>query len=186
MTRTCVGIDTSLTSTGLAAAGARVGLHRMRSSGKADATLAQRVGRADRLAGEIVLTTLRYKPDLVVIEAPSYGSVNGRPHDRSGLWWLVVFALVQGHGLHVMEVPPTNRIKYATGKGSGPLADKDVVLANVIRRYTDYDVTGNDQADAVLLAAIGKRLLGEPIEANLPALNLTALDKLSLPKGLVP
>lgn len=179
---TVVGIDTSLTSTGLALlrdTGIPV-LARVRSAGKKDDTLAMRFQRLDKLGASIIAFVQEAKPDLVVIEGPSMASQHGHPHDRSGLWWLVAFSLHK-LGLPTMEVPPNNRIKYATGKGAGPLASKDAVLTAVVRRYSDIEVANNDEADAVLLAAIGMRMLGAPLEPSLPQANLDALTKLKLP-----
>lgn len=172
---TVVGIDPSLTSTGLVVLNdLRPQLRHFKSSGKKDDTLFQRKQRLRRLAAEIVDHTMGWNPDLVVIEGPSMASKFGHPHDRSGLWWLIVAELQ----VPVMEVPPTVRMKYATGKGN---AQKDDVLTSVVRRYPDIEVRGNDQADALILAAIGRRLLGDPIEDSLPVAHLDALKKLALP-----
>lgn len=182
-----VGIDSSLTSTGLVRLfgdylnGGGVA-HRVRSK-PAGGAIAARVARLDAVAGEIVRFVLSEPTDLAVIEGPAYGTAgkSGSMHDRSGLWWLIVFALTQA-GVKVMEVPPTSRIKYATGVGGGPKGSKDQVLTAVVRRYPQFDISGNDQADALLLAAIGRRLLDDPIELSLPKANLEALDKLSIPE----
>ena len=77
-----------------------------------------------------------------------------------------------------MPVPPSCRAKYATGKGN---AGKDEVLLAASRRYPHAPIVGNDDADAVVLAAIGARLLGEPVEDSLPKTHLDALAKLTLP-----
>lgn len=98
----------------------------------------------------------------------------GHPHDRSGLWWLVVAQLQ----VPVMEVPPSIRMKYATGKGQ---AQKDDVLTFVLRRYPEIEFRGNDQADALVLAAIGRRVMQAPIEEFLPQSHLDALNKVRLP-----
>ena len=84
-------------------------------------------------------------------------------------------------GLHVVEVPPTVVKKYATGKGGGPDSSKDQVLAAVIRRYPAVDVTGNDEADALVLAAMGARWAGHPIDDPLPVLQTTAMAKVAWP-----
>ena len=175
-----VGIDTSLTDTGIALIRdpqpqAPVELRRVRSKGKATDTLSQRRERLDRIAGQIVRETLSIGPELVVIEAPSFGSKHGHAHDRSGLWWLVVFSLT-AH-VPVLEVAPTKRMKYATGKGQ---VAKDVVLTSVVRRYPWVQVADNNEADALVLAAIGARLLGAPVEPDLPKGHLGAMDGLSL------
>jgi crossover junction endodeoxyribonuclease RuvC len=77
-------------------------------------------------------------------------------------------------------VPPATLKTYATGKGN---ASKDAVLAAVVKRYPGWAVTGNDVADAVVLMAMGARLLGHPLESSLPQSHLRALDKLTLPQG---
>ena len=86
--------------------------------------------------------------------------------------------LAWGAGVPVLPVPPSCRAKYATGKGN---AGKDEVLLAVARRYPHAPVGGNDEADALVLAAMGARLLGEPVEDSLPKAHLDALAKLALP-----
>lgn len=180
---TVVGIDLSLTSTGIARIGpGGVSVHKIVSKGRADATLAQRHARLSLLRDRVALEVV--DADLVVIEGPSLGQKSqSGVHDRSGLWWLVMDALFDERpggapGPQVVEVPPTNRAKYATGKGN---ASKDTVLAAVVRRYLDVDVTGNDEADALVLAAMGSRHLGFPID-TVPALNREGMAKVHWPE----
>ena len=175
------GIDPSLTSTGIAVVdtGDRVflGTSRVGSKGHLADSWASRAARiarlADRVTGEV--------PDgarLVVIEAPSLAQRNaGSAHDRAGLWW-GIYQRLAASGVEVLPVPPAVRTKYATGKGN---AGKDEVLLAASRRYPHAPIVGNDDADAVVLAAIGARLLGEPIEDSLPKTHLDAIARLSLP-----
>lgn len=169
-----VGIDPSLTSTGIAvrARNGTVAVHRIESTGSATATWEERRTRLAQLA--VSITAELPSDAFVVIEAPSYGSVGGAAFDRTGLWWFAYQALY-AKGCRVIPVSPSQRAKYATGNGR---ASKDKVLAAAIRRYMDIDITGNDVADAVVLMAIGCRLLGMPIDDPMPALNLSALAKL--------
>lgn len=181
MTR-IVGLDLSLSSTGVA--------HVQRYDGGAYAaftrhltvkarhvprggephTLAERSVRLRRLAGMIVNECI--DADLVVVEGPSYASDTGKAHDRAGLWWLVVGRLTGG-GLNVVEVPPSTVKTYATGKGN---ASKDAVLAAVIRRYPAVEVSDNNEADALALAAMGARFTGHPLEHELPKTHLRAMN----------
>lgn len=182
-----VGIDLSLISTGIA--GIRWGdidaprltsswTTRVESKGRADATLAARMRRLRNLRSAI--TDHAAGADLVVIEGPSYAQKTAASaHDRSGLWWQIVDLLDDDFGCTVVEVPPTCRIKYATGRGN---ASKDQVLAAAVKRYPDVDVTGNDVADAVVLAAMGARHLGHPIEPSLPQAHLDAMTKIRWPE----
>jgi Holliday junction resolvasome RuvABC endonuclease subunit len=188
-----VGIDLSLTSTGLVSAGDEVKLARIRSSAPKTAkhprtnkplppTLEQRRERLGLLCAKILTFVMLEEPGLACIEAPAYSSNTGSMHDRSGLWWLVVNGLFANE-IPVAEITPTQRAKYATGKGTN---DKDKVLAAVIRRYPDVDVTGNDVADALALAAMGRRRFGRPLEESLPKPNLEAMDKVRWPVEQIP
>lgn len=169
-----VGLDLSLTSTGLALIvdGIADVLRFTTATAGADTTARHR--RLKRIADEVHEWCTA--ADLVVIEGPSYGSTTPHQHDRSGLWWLAVHRVLDA-GLPLAVVPPSSRARYATGKGNAP---KDAVLAAVVRRYPAVDVTGNDQADALLLAAMGARRLGHPID-TVPKLCLTAIDGAAWP-----
>lgn len=179
-----VGLDLSLTSTGIAInhhthIGSPQETHRVRSTGKADASWVQRAHRLRTIHNDI----LRLIPNsaLVLIEGPSYASVGTGTFDRSGLWWAIYQDLLAIE-CDVIIVSPAQRMKYATGKGGGKDAGKDNVLAAAIRTYPHLDITGNDIADAAILMAIGCRLTGAPLEENLPKARLDAITKLALPE----
>jgi crossover junction endodeoxyribonuclease RuvC len=201
MIRRVVGLDLSLTSSGIARitaetrladvlADVRDGLGTERIDVRRSVTkappanlplpqrLAARSLRLRRAAG--VICTLCSGADLVVVEGPAYASDVGKAHDRSGLWWLVV-ARLTANRIPVVEVTPAQLKLYALGKGSGAETDKEHVLAAVIRRYLDVNVTGNDEADALILAAMGARHLGFPIEPTLPEAHLHAMTKVAWP-----
>lgn len=173
-----VGLDLSLTSTGVAVLDTTTGsrmVERITSKGKQDAGLRDRYTRLLRLSTIISDIVHDACPDLVVIEQPAFSRITGHQHDRSGLWWLVLHAIGD---CKIAEVAPTARAKYGTGKGN---AGKDAVLAAVVRRYSDVEVEGNDDADALILAAMGARHLGAPIEDSLPIAHLAAMDSVKWP-----
>lgn len=186
MNQTIVGLDLSLTSTGIALNhGEQHGnnqfeTHRIRSTGKADATWTDRSIRLRKITRDI----MEHIPAqaLILIEGPSYASVGSGTHDRSGLWWMV-YADLEAIGSTIIPVSPAQRMKYATGKGGGKEAGKDNVLAAAIRTYPYLDITGNDIADAAILMAMGSRLANQPIEDNLPKARLDAMTKLALPRA---
>ena len=199
MTR-IVGLDLSLTGTGIARVETGTGsnvvgmtgtpllaptveLRRITSKGptrkKGDppVPIGVRSLRLRKLAGQIVQAATG--ADLVLVEGPSYASEGAGTWDRAGLWWLIVGRLT-GAGLSVVEVPPSNVKQYALGKGSGSGTGKDEVLAAVIRRYLPLvEVPGNNEADALVLAAMGARFIGAPIEPGgaIPATHAKALDR---------
>src|SRR5690606_34094716 len=99
-------------------------------------------------------------PDLIVMEAPAFSKNNGMAHERAGLWWKI-YEAVTGYSVHVLVVKPNLRAKYATGRGN---AGKDEVMLAASRRYPDAEITNNNEADAVALAAMGARLMAEPVD----------------------
>lgn len=174
-----VGLDLSLTSTGIAISECgTITTHRVRSKGSKDATWEERCTRLQDLRQQIAHAIPTCS--LIMIEGPSYGSIGSGTHDRSGLWWLIYSQLTM-NGCTIIPVSPAQRMKYATGKGGGKDAGKDNVLAAAVKRYPNIDITGNDIADAVILMAIGCRLVGNPLEQSLPKTHADALTKLALP-----
>jgi len=159
-TEWAIGLDLSLTGSGIAIIsedGIRTAL--ITSSGARTDTLRDRWERQNRIVQQVC--RFLYEGPLVVIEQPAYSQTAGSQHDRSGLWWRIVN---HAHELtDVVEVAPTTLKKYATGKGN---ASKDEMLAAAIHRYPAADVTNNNVADAVHLAAMGARFMGHPQEAD--------------------
>lgn len=110
---------------------------------------------------------------LVVIEAPTMsGYRQTGVLETHGLWWYLIDVLLS-NSKKVALVPPSSRAKYATGKGN---AAKDQVLLAVARRYINAEPKDNNEADALILAAMGARYLGKPIEESLPKAHLDAMD----------
>lgn len=175
-----IGIDPSLTRTGIATP---AGLRSIKSEGREDATLEDRALRLHNLNLDILIAVFDGKPlgddVLVVIEAPSLGQGRQRgTMDRVGLWWMIVDSLIMEPGVAVAQVTPSQRMKYATGDGR---ADKDEVLAAVIKRFPDHDVRSNDEADALVFRAIGMDYLGAPL-AVMPARNREVLTAIKWPE----
>lgn len=155
-----VGLDLSLTSTGIGVVTRRVDGRCLASA----STVVSRGKRADVLTdrdkriGEIVRDVIRVadRATLVVVETLYSGSKGGSLIDRAGLWWRVV------HSMHHHDVPvatcvPTTRAKFAAGSGK---ADKAVVAAAVSRQWPDLTAANNDEYDAVALAHAGAMWLG--------------------------
>jgi hypothetical protein len=165
-----VGIDLSLTATGIAGKGwsETVGL----SANGSD--VMSRLLRLENIA-ELV-SGLCSEACLAVIEAPSYGSRFGQPHERAGLFWIVV-ALVKRRGVRVIEVPPTTLKLYATANGT---SNKKAVVQAIRGRYKRFGDPANDnECDALGLCAIGYHLLGMPL-VPVPDYNAKALAKIKI------
>ena len=97
--------------------------------------------------------------DFGVIEGLSFGAKGSSLLDLAGLFGVVCHRLWQ-IGLPYAVVPPSSRMKYLTGRGQ---ADKDTCLLAVVRRFPDIEVNGNDQADALTMAAMGADWAGFPL-----------------------
>ena len=169
--RIYVGVDLSLTSTGVAIAhGDTTTVQRVTSKGRKGATSAEQTERLVDLVERIAAAVPVTEHTRIAIEGPSFGSTGSAAHIIAGLWWLVRRYLRDDD---VVIVPPGTVKKYATGSGS---AQKDAVLAAVVRRYPHVDVTGNDEADALVLAAIAARIDGHPFD-EVPAAHYSTLTK---------
>lgn len=167
-----IGIDPSLSSTGLARIEDGRCVTATRSSKAPPTALKDDWNLRDDRLGALVESVISWvlvdgatpAETLVVMETPAYSRLVGHSHDRSGLWWRL-FSKLRREGCAMLPLTPQHRMKYATGKGA---AQKDLVLAAAIRRYPEVDITGNDVADAVLLADIAARLNGRPLCDGVP------------------
>lgn len=119
------------------------------------------------------------RADLVIVEGPAYGQgANAGYHERAGLHWMLLDEL-DDHEIPVAIVPSTTLKKYATGVGGGPKAGKDMVLSACVRRF-GWFTGGNDEADALWLAAMGADALGHPLVV-MPDAHRQALAKVEWP-----
>ena len=116
------------------------------------------------------------RPDLVVVEGPSYGSRGGQAHERAGLWWHVISGLL-GDCLPVAVVPPAALKRYAVGKGAATKPDMRMALY----KRAAVDISDDGQVDAWWLAALGLDHLGRA-PVRLPETNRTALSRVEWPE----
>lgn len=148
------GLDISLTGTGIATLG---GTTRVPTKGRRKDSIADRHARLKHITGR-VLDEVGIV-DLAVVEGPAHGAGHmAGHHDLSGLWWRIVGAL-SDRGIPVAVVPPMTRAKYATGKGN---SRKAVVLDAARHRYGAI-LPSDDEADALVLRAMGLHHLGQPL-----------------------
>ncbi|ERG63493.1 hypothetical protein L332_03360 [Agrococcus pavilionensis RW1] len=169
-----LGVDASLTSTGLAwldtdePAEWWTGRIREAAPVKGGTWLREQAARMDRIAYEVRDVALGHDGsglpvDLVVLEGPSFSSRGAGARDVAGLWWSIARELLV-RDIEVLVIEPATRAKYATGRGRGVGASKHDVLAQVRATYPLADVPQHDVADAVALAALGARVKGFPVE----------------------
>lgn len=164
-----IGLDLSLTSTGVATADGTMTI----VSEPYGTSLYQRHLRLGELLDQIT-AVLPSGLVTVVVESPSLGQKRqAGTLDRNGLWWLVVSSLIID-GVRVVEATPATVKKFATGKGTAPKPD----LRMALYKRAGLDIADDNQVDAWWLRQIGLHLLGHPDRLALPAVQLSALDKI--------
>lgn len=154
-----LGLDLSLTRTGMASADLVAGaiLTRALESTRKDHHRLQYLVESIALAADT--------HDLIAIEGPSFRSHDRGFHDSAGFHWLVRHRMWQMRK-PVIIIPPATRMKYATGKGGGKLATKVLVHEATRRLWPKLALKTHDEADALILAAIGARKAGHPFDPN--------------------
>lgn len=158
-----VGIDPSLTCTGVAVANVEGGTIETTARLRTLPTARTPWAVHHRIRAQ-VLQVLRAAPPqvlLTVIESPSLRSRFGAHDERIALYWML-FDQMSGRG-PVIPVGPKTRAKYAAADGN---ADKAAVLAAIRDKFPGLAVPDDNVADAIALASIGARLVGRPVDGD--------------------
>ncbi|MFE0207062.1 hypothetical protein [Streptomyces sp. NPDC058985] len=175
-----VGVDPSLTGTGIASSNGQVDVigykkARTKDPGITQLPHAERIRAMRQLAHQVLEAV--HLPNLVVMELPAVSRSGGGAHERGWFWWHLYSELTH-YEVPVALMAPNARALYATGKGN---AAKGAVIDAVSRRFPDWTTNGNDNAaDAVALMAAGRDWLGHPI-TDMPKTHRAALDKATWP-----
>lgn len=152
-----VGLDLSLTATGVAA------------GTKATTLKSSATGMARLVDLRDAVLAVCADADLVAVEGYSFGSRNSQAHALGELGGVVRVALHEA-AIRYLDVSPATVKKYATGRGNAPKAE---VYGAAIRRL-GYQGCDHNQADALWLRALAMDGLGHPI-ALMPAAHRAAL-----------
>lgn len=171
-----LGIDTSLTGTGLALidvttapAGAvpegvptawemdtvRVAAPKP-SADKSKRAMARRV---KVLMDQVEDCFREDRPDHVGMEGLAYTAGNASAWVLAWVWGEAI-ALCEKYDVPLTIVAPTARAKFATGKGT---ASKDQVLAAAIKLFPEADISDNNEGDAAIVGAVVCQQIGLPI-----------------------
>ena len=170
-----VGIDPSLTGTGIVVLRNGEIEQALTTKNKPELGIIERVRRIYEQINNVIenLSTcyvnayigdkrmIRWEPpSLIVIEGFSYGSKGRGVFDIAYLGWRIREELERYRtedDIPWLEVSPSQVKQFATGKGN---ANKEIVLQQVYKRW-GVELTDNNQADAYVLAQIGRAYLGE-------------------------
>lgn len=136
---TYMGLDLSLTSTGVSVNG----------STSTISTKLKGVPRLDFISNEVINICLLHNVKLVGIEGYSFSSRNSQAHSIGELGGVVRLRLWEKQ-IPFVEIPPTCRAKFATGRGN---ASKGEVISAVSAKtgIVFLGAGGNDECDAWIL-----------------------------------
>jgi Holliday junction resolvasome RuvABC endonuclease subunit len=161
---TVVGLDLSLRSTGVAIEGEAFAL----------ACNATGMARLAWIREMLLARIMETNNPVVCVEGYSFGSRNSQAHAAGELGGVVRLALWEA-GVPYVDVPPTCRAKFATGKGNASKAE--VVSAVSARTGLVWSGKGADDCcDAWILREMGQVQLGYG-EYNWPVTHRAALEK---------
>lgn len=182
-----VGLDVSLTSTGVATLGCtpedRWTVHTYAiptapvppGGGPPEPAL---LGRMDYVVSTVAGAC--QNADVIAIERPAFGAKGNALSILAGLWWLA-FRRVSRMDVPVVILSASSAKKYATGQGNA--AKRDMSRA-VVRMFPDVDTRTGDEDDALVLAAMAADLAGLPIPYERTAYRRQALAGVTRPEDL--
>ena len=171
-----VGIDPSLTSTGLAL---RDSAGRLKSYALGDSGL-RGMPRLVFLRNAVSRHLDRLKPDLVVYEGYALG-FRGKSNTIFDLGELggILKLLILEKGLDILLVPPNNLKLFATGKGNADKGQVSLALETSI----GVKFSTSDQYDAAGLLLMGEQYLKGSERGQLPAHCAKALNGCTMLHG---
>lgn len=166
MSARVVGLDLSLTATGIAWCDGSTYTVKPKQSGDR---------RLLEIGQEIAIAIDGRSIDLVVIEdLPTHAKSAGITGMVHGAARVLLFRL----RVPYVTVPPASLKKFATGRGN---AGKPEMAVALFKRFA-LELPDDNQVDAFWLRAAGLELLGEPV-FPLPAAQVAALDKVRAAMG---
>lgn len=174
---TVVGIDPSLTGTGLV-------IHRPGHTpdiytigSPTAATWPERQHRLETLRNR-VMNAIPRNTTLAVMEGPSYGSSGSGTWDRAWYWGKLHDAFT-ALKIPLAICPPKTRAKWVCDDGN---ADKPTVRAAIQKMWPDAPITNYDEADAMCFAAIANQHLRRPVPYLVLERHHLALSKIDWPQ----
>lgn len=143
-----IGLDLSLTSTGVC----------INEQTLVITTKTKGAERLSVISKAILETALTNSVDIAIIEGYSFASRNSQAHSIGELGGVVRVCLWENH-IPFIEIPPTCRAKFATGRGN---AAKTEVMSSISAK-TGIVFSGkgsDDMCDAWILSEMCKARLG--------------------------
>jgi Holliday junction resolvasome RuvABC endonuclease subunit len=160
-----MGLDLSLSSTGIS----------MNSVTSVIRSKAKGAERLSEVTKSILHECLKNEIDCVVIEGYSFASRSGQAFSIGELGGCIRMTLFECN-IPIIEVPPTCRAKFATGRGN---ASKGEVISAISAKtgIIFSGASGNDECDAWVLEQMALTYLGKS-QYVWTKEQLSALDKI--------
>jgi Holliday junction resolvasome RuvABC endonuclease subunit len=161
-----MGLDLSLTSTGYSI-DRETGIISTKTKGPE---------RLSIISNEIIDLIAIKLVDIVIVESYSFASRNSQAHSIGELGGAVRMRLWEC-GIPYIDIPPTCRAKFATGKGN---ASKNEVISSISAK-TNIVWSGpgaDDRCDAWILEQMGLAYIGKS-HYDWPEDNLSSLKKIN-------
>ena len=153
---TSIGIDTSLTGTGIVVLeNGKITKQQLIKSKPSGDKPVNEVKRIQKIVEEIELIVSEYMPRIAVIEGLAYLAKGTSLVQLAALNYMTRAMLMNYHIPFVIVFPTTLK-KFATGNGA---AKKDEILLATFKRY-GVTIMDDNEADAYNLSQIGLALLG--------------------------
>ncbi|WP_292988361.1 crossover junction endodeoxyribonuclease RuvC [Mycobacterium sp.] len=185
-----VGIDPSLTSTGIAVLinGAPLALKTVNDGQKDSKSYAHRSDRIVRQCCSVIDALPVDRIDLAVIEGQAFGYHNAYTSDGNALWWGIFSALRQQQ-IPTAVVTPLTRQTWVIGReGSKDSTDKKKQVLLAVRLWWPAlakAIRNDDIADAAALASIGAAHCGDQLPFQLKDRHRNTLESIDWPKVTV-
>ena len=161
------GLDLSLTSTGYSSNSETLCIFAPNGVRGAE--------RLSFLTREIERLSVEQSIECFIIEGYSFASRNSQAHSIGELGGCVRMMLWE-RGIPFVDVPPTSRAKFATGKGNA--SKTEVVSAISAKTSIVWSGSGaDDRCDAWILEQMGMTRIGQSAY-DWPASHLSAMEKI--------
>jgi crossover junction endodeoxyribonuclease RuvC len=159
-----IGLDLSLTSTGMAIVGEEFTIQ----------TKEKGMERIDYIADIVLAESSQFSDPYFIIEGYAFAKKGSHAHAQGELGGVIRHAIWK-LGWPYVDVPPTVRAKFATGKGNA--SKSEVVSAVSAKTGKVFEGRGaDDMADAWILREMGLVYFGEG-QFEWPAKNMEAMEK---------
>ena len=154
---TSIGIDTSLTGTGVVVLenGKVTKQHLIKSKPSGDKPV-EGVKRIQKIVEEIELIVGEFSPQIATIEGLAFMARNTTALVQLSALNYMTRAMLMNYHVPFVVVAPTTLKKFVTGNGA---SKKDVMSIETLKRW-GVTILNDNEADAYGLAQIGLALLG--------------------------